>query len=134
VYEPHCASRAGCYPEKRWECSQNVDWIGVDGLSPWETDDREAVLRYLASATQTELAELADAAAVALDEGAWQGVRTPNGGWEDGPAWDDTERAWRTAAKEFLRRYQSGDRALTEGMIRYAEWDLARELAWMRGW
>jgi hypothetical protein len=78
--------------------------------------------------------QLADMAAAVLDDGSWEGVATPNGGWVDGEPLDDEERSWRTAAKDFLERYQSGDHVLTEGMLRYASWNLARELAWIRGW
>lgn len=134
MYPPFCASPKHCRDIGRWECSREADWLGADGLPPWRTDDWKGVLQYVAGASPKELAQLAHAAAYSLDEGIWQGVKTANGGWVDGAPWDDTERAWRAAAEDFLTRYQSGERMLTEGMIQYAGWDLARELAWMRGW
>lgn len=118
----------------RWECSQVAGWTAPDAVPPWGDDTEGAVLRYIATASDVELGELADAAANQLDIGAWQGVQTPNGGWTDGEPWDDRESAWRAVAAAFLARYKAGDRRLDEGMIALAPWDLARELAWRRGW
>lgn len=78
---------------------------------------------------------LASAAADNLRRGAWQGVKTNEGGFEDGPPWDEGEAQWRATARDFLHRRQlRPDAPLTEGMVHYALNDLARELAWYRGW
>ena len=81
-----------------------------------------------------EQSKLAATAFWSLDTGCWQGVTTKNGGWEDGPAYDEQERGWRGTARDFIERYAAGDHHLTEGMLRYAHYDLARELANLRGW
>lgn len=134
MYELRCPSIKHCDPRSRWRCSLQADWIGAGGSPPWGADDRQSVLRFLAGADRAELTQLADMAAAVLDDGSWEGVVTPNGGWVDGEPCDDEERSWRKAARDFLERYQSGARVLTEGMLRYATWNLACELAWMRGW
>ena len=78
---------------------------------------------------------LASAAADNLRRGAWQGVKTNEGGFEDGPPWDEGEAQWRATARDFLHRRQlRPDAPLTVGMVHYALNDLARELAWYRGW
>jgi hypothetical protein len=82
----------------------------------------------------TEHAELVTIARDNLDGGYWQGFSSPNGGYQDGPAWSDYERAWRAAASDFMARVSRGEPWLTEGMIAYATHDLAKELAWVRGW
>ena len=125
---------ADCWGEGRWNCSQIAGWVDASGHHPWGASDDSGLNTYLFSASAEELRELADAAATALDCGAWQGVRTPNGGWVDGPPWNEKERRWRETAAAFLASYQAGERALTEGMLAYAAWDLACELAWLRRW
>lgn len=119
---------------ERWECAQLAGWETPDGLRPWGDDTEAATLQYLAAATNDEWAQLADQAAWNIDRGVWQGVQTPNGGWIDGPPWDQREATWRVVAAAFLARYQAGDRTLDEGMIALAPWDFAIELAWRRGW
>lgn len=125
---------AGCADEHRWECSQLEGWQDRDELSPWGKDTEEAVMRYLATLTGDEPQRLADVAALSLDCGAWQGVETPNGGWTDGQPWDEGEQRWRETAADFLARHRQGERVLTQGMMAYATYDLARELAYLRGW
>ena len=81
-----------------------------------------------------ECAQLAEIAYENINTGYWQGCQTAEGGWEDGQPWSDHERAWRGSARDYVERWQAGERMLTEGLIRYALWDLCRELAWLRGW
>lgn len=83
---------------------------------------------------ESERDELAELAFDHIDTGHWQGCQTPHGGWEDGQPWSEEERLWRVSARDYLERWERGERALTEGIIAYALWDLCRELAWLRGW
>ena len=129
-----CAGRGVCSGGDRWECGQLAGWLDPLGRQPWGGDSDAGLLPYLATMMNEEQEALADIAAVCLDEGAWQGYPSPNGGWEDYGPVDEEEQSWRAAAHDFMERFQSGERFLTEGMIRYAGHDLARELAWLRGW
>jgi hypothetical protein len=81
--------------------------------------------------TQAEMSGLAEQAFTNLDVGAWEGFVTPNGGWRDTDAGLD---AWHAAASDFMAQWAAGDRTLTEGLICGATFDLACELAWLRGW
>lgn len=83
---------------------------------------------------EDERAQLAEIAWENINTGYWQGCRTSDGGYEDGQPWSEEERAWRDSARDYVERWTAGDRMLTEGVIRYALWDLCRELAWLRGW
>lgn len=83
---------------------------------------------------ETEHRELAELAFQNIDTGYWQGCETSNGGWEDGEPWSEAQRQWRLTARDYQERFAHGDWELTEGMVRYADWDLCRELAWIRGW
>jgi hypothetical protein len=106
-------------------------WIGAGGLPPWGEDSREAELRWLATMSLEEGERLAEQAAQNLDCGAWEGVSTPNGGWVE----QDAERnVWHAVAADFVRRRAVGERSLTEGMLAFATYDLACELAHLRGW
>ncbi len=129
-----CETRAVCREKDRWYCAVLVDWVGSNGLRPWGELDDSGLFLYLATMTPEEQTDLAEIAASNLDGGVWQGCYTPNGGWEDGRPWSEDEQLWRLTAHEFLKRYQAGDRLLTEGIVAYASDDLARELAWIRGW
>jgi len=111
-----------------------ADWVDVGDRSPWGNDERPSRIRFLLSMSPHEHAQLATIAFRCIDTGAWQGVETANGGWEDGEPYDDHERQWRLTARDFLDRYAAGDWHLTEGMLVYADGDLARELANLRGW
>lgn len=84
--------------------------------------------------TEAEHRELARLAEAHLDDGYWQGFKSSNGGFEDGPPWDEAEAMWRSAARDFMERRAAGVWELTEGMIWGASYDLCRELAWLRGW
>lgn len=128
-----CPAESACSAQQAWECSQLNDWVDVNGESPWG-DDRNGRIRYLLSMTSGETVKLAEIAFESIDTGCWQGVVTKNGGWEDGGAYDDRERGWRATARDFLERYASGDHTLTEGMLHHADYDLAQELANLRGW
>lgn len=130
-----CARCPEDWADGRWACSLGTDWLDRAGRAPWgDQDSASDRIRYLASMTETEHRELAEIAFNNLEWGCWEGCATPNGGWEDGEPWSETERQWRLTARDFHTRFQSGDCPLTEGMLHYADWDLCRELAWLRGW
>lgn len=118
----------------RWECSALVDFVDRGGSTPWDRDTVERRLAFLATATPADLSELAHASYMALTTGDWQGYPCSTGGWIDGPPWDDDERRWREVAADFVKRYEAGEKMLTEGMILRANYDLCRELAWLQGW
>lgn len=129
-----CVGLGLCPGGDRWECGQLAGWLDGHGMRPWGDDSDSGLYQYLATMTAEEHVELAEIAAMDLDEGSWQGYASPNGGWlESGPV-DEVERQWRATARDFMRRFQAGERTLTEGMLAYAAHDLARELAWIRGW
>ncbi len=129
-----CLGRGFCSGGDRWECGQLAGWLDSAGMQPWGNESDEGVYPYLATMTLEEQAELSEIAAMDLDEGSWQGYESPNGGWlESGPI-DDIEEGWRATALDFIMRFEAGERSLTEGMLAYAAHDLARELAWIRGW
>lgn len=134
MHQLPCAHADDCHPGKRWDCSEKADWLGSHGLSPWNGDSPAALLRYLGSATPSELAQMAEYAANALDWGDWHGVLALDPGQTDGLSRTDGEPLWRAAAKDFLDRYQLGEHRLTEGVLWHARRDLACELAWLRGW
>ena len=116
-------------------CSQAADWQDAAGKAPWgDPESATERLRYLAGMDETEHRELAETAFENLDTGYWQGCATNNGGWEDGEPWSEGERQWRLAARDYHERFTRGEWPLTEGMVRYADYDLCRELAWIRGW
>ena len=126
--ECHAEIPGRCSDADRWEFSQLAGWLDGNGLPPWGEDSREAELRWLASATEEELRMLAEQAALNLDCGAWEGVRSENGGWvEDDP----DRREWHEVAADFMAP-SSGQ--LTEGMVALATYDLVCELAALRGW
>ena len=103
-------------------------------MLPWGNDADEGPHPYLATMTSEEQIELAEIAAMDLDEGSWQGYAAQNGGWLEGGPIDEIEERWRATARDFMTRFEAGERSLTEGMVAYAAHDLARELAWVRGW
>jgi len=124
-----------CVQRDRWACGQDADWEDASGRAPWGDDTAAAKLAYLASMTLTEQSDLAEIAEHNLDTGWWQGVATRNGGWEDGGPWDQRQVQWRATARDYLNRRLADPAAgLTEGMLRYALYDLCRELAWLRNW
>lgn len=129
---------AGCpdpWADGRWVCSQATDWRDPTGRAPWgDPESATERLRYLAGMDETEHRELAEIAFEDIDTGYWQGCATKNGGWEDGAPWSEDERQWRLTARDYHERFTRGDWALTEGMLHYADYDLCRELAWIRGW
>jgi hypothetical protein len=84
--------------------------------------------------TPEEHEELARIAHGHLDDGYWEGCATPNGGWEDEDRGFEWGSEWHGVARDFHTRWEAGDRNLTEGMLRYASYDICRELAWRRGW
>ncbi|MCC6386186.1 MAG: hypothetical protein IT302_02255 [Dehalococcoidia bacterium] len=123
-----------CRRRDRWHCASLANWDALRG-SPWGDDSDAARLRYLASMTGEEANWLAQIAETNLRTGGWQGVKTDEGGFEDGPPWDENQVQWRATARDFLtRREHDPDAPLTEGMILYALHDLSKELAWYRGW
>ena len=133
IPDAECAGGRRCR-DGRWICSQGHHWRSGDG-SAWGAEDTEAArLTYLATMTAEEHEHLADIAHGHLNDGYWQGFETTNGGYEDGPPWNDAEARWRLAARDFMARRAEGERHLTEGMLMGASYDLCRELAWVRGW
>lgn len=130
-----CTDCPESWADGRWDCLQGTDWRDRKGRAPWgDTDSAVDRLRYLARMEDAEHRELAKIAFDNLDTGGWQGCASTNSGWEDGEPWSEDERQWRLTARDFHERFTRGDWALTEGMVRYASWDLCRELAWIRGW
>jgi hypothetical protein len=124
-----------CRERDRWYCQSLVDWEVSKGRSVWGDDgDEGARLRYLAAASATELAWLAQMAHDNLDSGGWEGFKSPNGGFLDGPPLSEKDIQWWAAAADFMERYERGEMWLTEGMLRHASWDLCRELTWYRRW
>jgi len=84
--------------------------------------------------TPEEHRAMAEAAAMALDCGAWEGVETENGGWVESGPLNEGYIQWHRTAADFLKRFGEGDRFLGEGMLAFASTDLAQELAHHRGW
>jgi hypothetical protein len=116
-------------PGTRWECSQLAGWVDAAGRAPWGEDSRQVA--FLATASPGEILALAEHAAISLEGGAWEGCRTDSGGWLDD---DPALAAWHETAADVMERYAAGDRALTEGVVAGATYDLACELAHLRGW
>lgn len=120
-----------CSEEDRWECGQLSGWTGPDGLPPWGAEGRRAELIWLASMNGEEQSALAAIVASNLGCGAWEGFRSSNGGWlETGDDLND----WHAVAADFMMACESEAPVLTEGLIAYASYDLACELAHLRGW
>ena len=120
-----------CADEDRWECGQLSGWTGNDGLPPWGAEGHGAELMWLSSMNTEEQSALAVVAASNLDCGGWEGFRSDSGGWLE----TDAElNGWHAAAADFMRRSQSEGAVLTEGLIAHASYDLACELAFLRGW
>jgi len=129
-----CAS-GECRERDRWYCASLANWRDATSLPPWAVETTEGRVRYLASMTGEEASWLAEVAETNLRTGWWQGVKTDEGGFEDGPPWNENEVQWRATARDFLtRRQHDPGAALTEGMVLYALYDLTHELAWYRGW
>ena len=99
-----CAGRGVCSGGDRWECGQLAGWLDPLGRQPWGNDSDRNLLPYLATMTKEEGSALANIAAVCLDEGAWQGYPSSNGGWEDYGPVDEEEQSWRAATPRACRR------------------------------
>lgn len=127
----HASEGEPCSSETvRWECAQLAGWMDAAGRGPWEQMGLSP-LQFLSMASSYELAELADRAVGHLTCGTWEGYPTPTGGWADRDS--DLDR-WHAVASDFMARHAAGERHLTEGLIAGAAYDLACELAHLRGW
>lgn len=120
--------------DDRWQCIGDASFTDRGGSAPKGYDTLEKRLAFLATATSEELAELAHTWHAALTTGEWQGYPCSTGGWIDGPPLDENQRRWRAVAADFVHRYEAGEQTLTEGMVLLDNYDLCRELAWLKGW